>query len=316
MKILIADKFPQHWQEVLSQGNLVTFAPKLDENTLPQEMKDNEILIVRSTKVTPAVMDAGPALKLIIRAGAGYDTIDTAYAAKKGIAVCNCPGTNSLAVAELAMALMLALDRRIYNNVRDLRDGKWNKAEYSKARGIFGKKLGILGFGNIGKAVAKRAAAFGLELYVYDPYVKEETLKEFNAKNVKDVYELAKTADIITVHLPSTPETKGLFNKKFFDAMKEGAYFINTARGNLVNTKDLVEVLKSGKIRAALDVYENEPKATDTVFDNTVFEGLENFYGTHHIGASTDQAQDAVAEMTAEIVKAYAKDKTFLHRVN
>ena len=166
MKILIADKFPHNWQEVLAQNNQITFAPKLDENTLPNEIKDNEILIVRSTKVTPAVIDAGTALKLIIRAGAGYDTIDTAYAAKKGIAVCNCPGTNSLAVAELAMALMLALDRRIYNNVRDLRDGKWNKSEYSKARGIFGKKLGILGFGNIGKAVAKRAAAFGLEIFI------------------------------------------------------------------------------------------------------------------------------------------------------
>ena len=180
MKILIADKFPQHWQDVLAQNNQITFAPKLDENTLPAEIKDNEILIVRSTKVTPAVIDAGSALKLIIRAGAGYDTIDTAYAAKKGIAVCNCPGTNSLAVAELAMALMLALDRRIYNNVRDLRDGKWNKAEYSKARGIFGKKLGILGFGNIGKAVAKRAAAFGLEIYVYDPYAKDEVLASGN----------------------------------------------------------------------------------------------------------------------------------------
>lgn len=316
MKILIADKFPENWQRVLAQGNLITFAPKLDENTLPAEIKDNEILIVRSTKVTPAVIDAGTALKLIIRAGAGYDTIDTAYAVKKGIAVCNCPGTNSLAVAELAMALMLALDRRIYNNVRDLRDGKWNKAEYSKAHGIFGKKLGILGFGNIGKAVAARAAAFGLEIYVYDPYAKDEVLAQFNVKRLNDVYELAKTADIITVHLPSTEETKGLFNKKFFDAMKEGAYFINTARGNLVNTKDLVEVLKAGKIRAALDVYENEPKATDTVFDKTVFEGLENFYGTHHIGASTDQAQDAVAEMVVQIVNAYAKDKTFLHKVN
>mgnify|MGYP002625369788 CR=1 FL=1 len=316
MKILIADKFPQHWQDVLAKDNQITFAPKLDENTLPAEIKDNEILIVRSTKVTPAVIDAGTALKLIIRAGAGYDTIDTAYAAKKGIAVCNCPGTNSLAVAELAMALMLALDRRIYNNVRDLRDGKWNKSEYSKARGIFGKKLGILGFGNIGKAVAARAAAFGLELYVYDPYAKDEVLAKFNAKRVADVYELAKIADIITVHLPSTEETKGLFNKKFFDAMKDGAYFINTARGNLVNTKDLVEVLKAGKIRAALDVYENEPKATDAVFDKTVFEGLENFYGTHHIGASTDQAQDAVAEMAVQIVNEYGKSKTFLHKVN
>ena len=316
MKILIADKFPQHWQDVLAKNHEVTFAPKLDETTLPAEIKDNEILIVRSTKVPQAVIDAGKSLKLIIRAGAGYDTIDTAYAAQKGIAVCNCPGTNSLAVAELAMALMLALDRRIYNNVRDLRDGKWNKSEYSKARGIFGKKLAIFGFGNIGKAVAKRAAAFGLEIFVYDPFAKEEVLAQYNAKRIPDVYELAKIADIVTVHLPSKEETKGLFNKKFFDAMKEGAYFINTARGNLVNTKDLVEVLKSGKIRAALDVYENEPKATDTVFDKTVFEGLENFYGTHHIGASTDQAQDAVAEMTVQIVDAYAKDKTFLHKVN
>ena len=135
MNILIADKFPAHWTEVLAkQGHRITSEPSLDENTLPAAIADNEILIVRSTKVPATVIDAGTALKLIIRAGAGTNTIDTKHAAEKGVAVCNCPGTNSIAVAELAMGLLLALDRRIYHNTRDLHAGIWNKSEFFKQR--------------------------------------------------------------------------------------------------------------------------------------------------------------------------------------
>ncbi len=317
MKILIADKFPAHWKEVLAkEGHQLTDAPALDENTLPSAIADNEILIVRSTKVPAPVMDAAANLKLIIRAGAGYDTIDTAYAAKKGIAVCNCPGTNSIAVAELTMGLMLALDRRLYHNTRDLHAGIWNKSEYSKAKGIFGRTLGIIGLGNIGKEVAKRAQAFGMKVVAYDPYDKPELFTALHITPEPDIYTLAGLCDVITVHLPDTPQTHGLFNKKFFDAMKDGATFINTARGGLVVTKDLVEAMKTKNIRAALDVYEVEPKANDKVFDFSPFEGAENFYGTHHIGASTDQAQDAVAQRTVEIINEYASSGKFLFRVN
>ena len=317
MKILIADKFPAHWTQVLAKaGHQITSDPALDENTLPAAIKDNEILIVRSTKVPAAVIDAASALKLIIRAGAGTNTIDVKHAAEKGVAVCNCPGTNSIAVAELAMGLLLSLDRRIYHNTRDLHAGVWNKGEYGKARGLFGRTLGIIGLGHIGKEVAKRAQAFGMKIIAYDPFAKDEVFEALHAKRYSDIYTLAADADAITVHLPETPETKGLFNKKFFDAMKPNAIFINAARGGLVVTKDLVDAVKNKGIKAGLDVYENEPKAADKTFDFTPFEGAENIYGTHHIGASTDQAQDAVAECTVGIIKEYAATGKFLHQVN
>lgn len=317
MKILIADKFPARWAEELAkQGHEITSDPSLDENTLPAAIKDNEILIVRSTKVPAVVIDAGAALKLIIRAGAGTNTIDVKHAAEKGVAVCNCPGTNSVAVAELAMGLILALDRRIYHNTRDLRAGVWNKSEYGKARGLFGRTLGIIGLGAIGKEVAKRAEAFGMDVMAYDPNNKAEAFRALGVTPEPDIYTLAGMCDVITAHLPETPETKGIFNKKFFDAMKPGAIFINAARGGLVNTADLVEAVKTKGIKAGLDVYEKEPKAADKTFDYAPFEGAENVYGTHHIGASTDQAQDAVARCTVQIIEEFAATGKFLHKVN
>lgn len=317
MKILIADKFPSHWAEVLAkQGHQITSDPSLDENTLVGAIKDNEILIVRSTKVPAAVIDAGTALKLIIRAGAGTNTIDVKHAAEKGVAVCNCPGTNSIAVAELTMGLILALDRRIYHNTKDLREGKWNKGEYGKAKGLFGRTLGIIGLGHIGKEVAKRAEAFGMKVVAYDPNDKAEEFTAIGVTPEPDIYTLAQMSDVITVHVPETPQTKGLFNKKFFDAMKPGAIFVNAARGGLVVAKDLAEAVKTKGIKAGLDVYETEPKANDTVFDYSPYLGAENIYGTHHIGASTDQAQDAVAECTVKIINEYAATGKFLHKVN
>ncbi len=317
MNILIADKFPAHWTDVLAkQGHKITYNPSLDETTLPNAVKDQEILIVRSTKVPASVIDAGNALKLIIRAGAGTNTIDVKHAGEKGIAVCNCPGTNSIAVAELAMGLLLALDRRIYHNTNDLHNGVWNKSEYGKARGLFGRTLGIIGLGHIGQEVAKRAAAFGMKLAAYDPFAKDETFAALNAERYNDIYKLAGVCDAITIHLPETPETKGLFNKKFFDAMKSGSIFINAARGALVVTADLVDAVKNKGIKAGLDVYENEPKAADKTFDYTQFKGAENIYGTHHIGASTDQAQDAVAQCTVKIITEYTASGKFLYRVN
>ena len=317
MKILIADKFPTYWTEILTQqGHQITSNPSLDENTLPGAMEGQEILIVRSTKVPAAVIDAGKALKLIIRAGAGTNTIDVKHAAEKQVAVCNCPGTNSIAVAELAMGLLLALDRRIYHNTSDLRHGIWNKSEYGKARGLFGRTLGIIGLGHIGREVAKRAEAFGMKLVAYDPFATEETFTKLHATPCADIYSLAQQCDAVTIHLPETPDTKGLFNKKFFDALKPGTIFINAARGGLVVTADLVEAVKNKGIKAGLDVYENEPKAADKTFDYTPFEGAENVYGTHHIGASTDQAQDAVAQCTVQIINEYTATGKFLYKVN
>lgn len=317
MNILIADKFPARWIDALKQhGHRVTLDPSLDEHTLPAAVADAHILIVRSTKVPAAVIDAAPQLKLIIRAGTGTNTIDVQHAAQKDIAVCNCPGTNSIAVAELAFGLLLALDRRICHNTRDLHHGIWNKNEYGKAKGLFGRTLGIIGLGHIGREVAQRARAFGMNILAYDPLAPQAAFAAAHAQPCPDIYTLAAQADAVTIHLPETPETKGLFNKKFFDALKPGAIFINAARGGLVVTQDLVRAIQEKGIKAGLDVYEHEPKATDTAFDFTPFEGADTLYGTHHIGASTEQAQDAVAECTVGIVDEYVRTGQFLHRVN
>ncbi len=317
MKILIADKFPAHWTQVLAeQGHSITSDPSLDENTLPAAIKDHEILIVRSTKVPAPVIDAASCLKLIIRAGAGTNTIDVKHAAEKNVAVCNCPGTNSVAVAELTMGLVLALDRRIFHNTQDLRRGVWNKSEYGKAKGLFGRTIAIIGLGAIGQEVAKRAQAFGMKVVGYAPNGRSEKVRSLGITPEEDLYKLASEADVITVHLPENPETKGMFNKAFFDSMKDGAIFVNAARGGLVVTKDLVEAVKTKGIKAGLDVYENEPKATDKTFDYSPFCTAENIYGTHHIGASTDQAQDAVAQCTVSIITEYATHGKFLHKVN
>ncbi|MDR0291814.1 MAG: phosphoglycerate dehydrogenase [Elusimicrobium sp.] len=318
MKILIADSFPAHWQEVLKEKkHEIIYQPKLDENTLPAAVKDNqpEIIIVRSTKVNAAAIDACGKLKLIIRAGAGYDTIDVKHAKEKGVAVCNCPGTNSIAVAELTLGLILALDRRIYDNTADLRAGVWDKTKYSKARGIYGRTIGIIGLGHIGREVAKRAEAFGMKILGFDPFVKAETLKGFNITMVDDLYKLAAQADILTVHVPNNAGTKNLFDEKFFNACKDGAYFINAARGGLVKESALVEAAGKKGIRAGLDVYEIEPADGTGKFEDSVMQ-QENIYGTHHIGASTDQAQDSVSELAVKIIDQLALNGSYLHQVN
>lgn len=316
MKILIADKFPEKWQEVLKEkGHDITFDPKQTEDTLKDSIKDNNILIVRSTKVNSNTIDAVSDLKLIIRAGAGYNTIDIDYAKEKGIAVSNCPGTNSIAVAELAMTHILAMDRRYYENVRDFRAKKWNKKEYSKADGIYGKSIGVVGLGHIGMEVAKRAGAFGMTLLGYDPFLSEDAFKKAGIKRYTELKDLIKDADVITIHLPENKDTKGLFNYDLLSQMKDRAVIINTSRGGIIKQDDLMKAVKEKGIRAGLDVYENEPDANANEFNDDVTQ-VENIYGSHHIGASTDQAQNAVAEMAVSIIDEFEKSGKFLHRVN
>ncbi len=316
MKILIADKFPQKWMDVLkTNGHEITYNAALDADTLSGAIKDADIVIVRSTKVNAKSIEAATNLKLIIRAGAGVDNIDVPAATAKKIAVCNCPGTNSIAVAELAMGLILSLDRRIYDNTADLRNGIWNKTEYSKAKGIFGRTLGIVGLGNIGREVNKRAQAFGLKVVGFDPFLKDEDFAANNITKITDLKELAKVSDIITIHLPDTAGTKGLFDQSFFECMKDGATFINTSRGGLVSQECLLEAIKAKNLRVGLDVYEHEPKADAKEFKDEITQ-VPNIYGTHHIGASTDQAQEAVSELAVKIIDWFNINKTFLHQVN
>src|SRR5690606_8635171 len=278
-----------------------------------------EVLIVRSTKVTEPMLDAGR-LSLIVRAGAGYNTIDVAAASRRGIYVSNCPGKNAIAVAELAMALMLAIDRRIPDNVADLRAGKWNKKEYSKARGIYGQTLGILGLGNIATEVVRRAAAFGMPVVIwsrrFDGRSGLMTDADARAAGLESVARattltlaptpeaVAEQCDVLSLHLALGKETRGLVNAAVLAKLKPGAVVINTARGEVIDQEALAKAVAERGVRAGLDVFANEPaSATGDFADPIVREA--GVYGTHHIGASTDQAQEAIAAETVRIIRTF-----------
>ena len=312
VKVLIADKFPDLYIDQLKEMELeVIYSPKLGENDLPEAAKEVDILVVRSTNVNAETINASKNLNLIIRAGAGVNNINIPAANQKGIYVANCPGMNSVAVAELAIGLMISLDRRIPDNVIDFRNGKWNKGEYSKAEGLMGKTLGIIGVGNIGKEVAKRALAFGMNVYGKDiSRIEGVMIKDFSEMN-----QLLPLCDIVTIHLPATSQTKGLFNKEMFNYMKPNSMLINTARADLIDQDAMIEAIKTKNIRVALDVIKNEPEGKTADISSPLQE-LKNVYLTHHIGASTEQAQNAVAAETIRIIKDYIESGVIAHWVN
>ncbi|MCX6149411.1 MAG: NAD(P)-binding domain-containing protein [Ignavibacteriales bacterium] len=312
MKVLVADKFPEIYvNQIKDLGLEVIYQPKLGENDLPEAAKEVDILVVRSTNVIAETINKSETLNLIVRAGAGVNNIDIAAANQKGVYVANCPGKNSIAVAELAIGFMIALDRRIANNVMDFKKGVWNKAEYSKAEGLFGKTLALIGVGNIGKEVAKRAIALGMNVYGKD-------ISRIEGVPVKDFSEMDKLlplTDIISIHLPLNKETKNLFNKEIFDYLKPGAILINTSRAEIIDEEALIEAVKTKKLRVGLDVFKDEPEGKDGTVKSPLQE-LENVYVTHHIGASTEQAQNAVAEETVNIIRDFLGSGVIAHWVN
>lgn len=312
LSILIADKFPEQYIEELRQmGTEVIYDPKLGENDIASVIKNVDVLVVRSTKVNASTLNNSNRLNLVIRAGSGVNNIDMAAASQKGIYVTNCPGMNSIAVAELAMGLILSLDRRIPDNVIDFRKGVWNKSEYSKAQGVYGKTLAIIGVGNIGREVAKRASAFGMDVYGTDIYrVEGAPLKYFTNLN-----EVLPKADIISIHLPATPETKNFFDKKIFGLLKPGTLIVNTSRSDVIDEDALLEAIKEKNIRVALDVFKGEPEGKGGQVSSRLQDN-PNIYVTHHIGASTEQAQNAVAKETIKIIKDYAANGVIDHWVN
>jgi D-3-phosphoglycerate dehydrogenase / 2-oxoglutarate reductase len=313
MKVLVADKFEQSGLDGLKgAGCEVLYQPDLADQTLTDAIRKSEaeILVVRSTKVTEPMLDAGH-LSLIVRAGAGVNTIDVRAASKRGIYVSNCPGKNSMAVAELAFGLVLALDRRIPDNVAELRAGKWNKKEYSKARGLYGRTLGLLGFGSIGQEMARRAHAFGMPVVVWSrrftakgAAAVEELPDDLEIRVLNSPEEVAERSDVLSVHLALTNDTRNFVNGSLLNRMKPGAFFVNTARGEVVDYAALADAVKKKDIRVALDVFASEPSAAAADFSDPMI-GLPNVYGTHHIGASTDQAQDAIAAESVRIISTY-----------
>jgi D-3-phosphoglycerate dehydrogenase len=310
VKVLVADKFEKSGIDGLeAAGCHVIYQPDLKDDALTQAVKETgaDVLVVRSTTVTAPMLEAG-SLSLVVRAGAGYNTIDVATASRRGIYVSNCPGKNAIAVAELAFALLLSLDRRVPDNVAELRAGRWNKKEYSKARGVFGRTLGLLGYGNIGQEMARRAHAFGMPIVVWSrrfasgkDTVDDQPVPMSLARSPQEV---ADRCDVLSVHLALNADTKGLVDGSVLERLKPGSYFINTARAEVVDYAALERVVRERDIKVGLDVFASEPTSGTAEFKDTIV-AQPNVYGTHHIGASTDQAQDAIAAETVRIVSAY-----------
>jgi D-3-phosphoglycerate dehydrogenase len=318
MKTLIADKFEvEGIKQLEAAGCVIAQDADLQGESLALALSSNgvELLIVRSTVVTGEMISAASSLKLIIRAGSGYNNIDTLTAKNCGVGVANCPGMNAIAVAELAMGLILALDRRIVDNVVDVRKGVWNKKEYSKAPGLFGRTLGVVGMGKIGHLLAERAHAFGMKIVYCDVVADAKAESELGAKRV-EFDEVLAQGDYVSLHVPLFEETRGLMNAARFKMMKPTARLINCSRGEVVCSEDLVAAIENGDIAGAgLDVYENEPGPSDKTFTDAVGQ-CNRVYGTHHIGASTDQAQQAIADEVVRIVRVFKKTGEVLNCVN
>lgn len=319
MKILFADKFPEHYLgQLQDRGHLCDYQPDLTAGDLPDNMTGVEALVVRSTRVDAPAIDAADALRLVVRAGAGTNTIDTDTASEKRVRVCNVPGRNALAVAELTLGLLLAIDRNIPDNVADLRAGRWNKKRYAVAEGLCGRRMGIVGLGAIGLAVAERAAAFGMHIHVIArPGRADEVrgrLAAIGTAEEKDLNQLAERCTVLSFHVPASPETRGMVNEALLSRLATGSIVLNTARGDLIDEQALIRAMDDKGIRAGLDVYRDEPATGEGEFDSTLARH-PNVYGTHHIGASTNQAQNAVAEGVVDIIDAFDQGRV-LHCVN
>ncbi len=318
MRILIADKLaPFVPGRIQDLGVEVIVDPKLAGDTLTAKVAETspEVLIVRSTKVQKADIEASGNLALVIRAGAGVNTIDLASASARGVYVANCPGKNAVAVAELAMGHLINLDRRIADNVAALRAKKWNKKDFGTARGLRTRTLAILGAGNIGAEVIRRAQAFGMNIVVWSLGFGQAEAQKLGVEWRATPEEAVSGADAVSVHLALVPETRGRIGESIFAAMKNGAYFINTSRGEVVDQASLVKAITEKGVRAGLDVFEKEPAGAEGAFDDSIVD-LPLVYGTHHIGASTDEAEEAVGEEVVRIVEAFRDGRAIPNCVN
>ncbi len=303
MKVLIADQINQKGIEELEDIAEVIVRTDITPEELVEDIKDFNAIIVRSrTKVTREVIEAGSNLKIIARAGVGVDNVDVQAATERGIMVVNAPQSTSISVAEHTIGLILSISRKISIADSSVKEGKWEKSHFMGME-LNGKTIGIVGMGRIGSQVVIRAKAFGMEIMVYDPYITTEAASELGVE-VVGLETLLKNADVITIHVPLTPETQHLISMPEFELMKENAIIVNCARGGIINEGDLYEAISKGRISgAALDVFENEPPVGSSLFE------LENIVLTPHIAASTSEAQrDAAIIVAKEIKKVFEGD--------
>ena len=311
MKVLISDNLSPTGVTILKTAGLdVEARSKTSADEIAQIIGDYDALIIRSaTKVTQALLDKAAKLKVIGRAGSGLDNVDIPAATKKGVAVMNTPGGNTVTTAEHTIGMIFACARNIPQSYRSLKEGKWEKKKYGGVE-LMDKTLGVVGLGAIGGVVASRCSAFGMKVLAYDPFISSEKAKSLGVELV-DLPTIYQQADFITLHIPKTKETANLINKKTIGQMKKGVRIINCARGGVVNEQDLYDALTSGKVTAAaFDVFEKEPP------ENHPLLTLDNFIATPHLGASTIEAQENVAVAVAEQVVDYLIAGTVRNAVN
>ncbi len=301
MKILVSDSLSKQGVDALEKaGFTVVVKSKMPKEELFKEIKDADGLIVRSgTKVTAELIAAAEKLKVVGRAGSGLDNVDTPAATRRGIVVMNTPGGNTVTTAEHTMSMICAMSRRIPQATASVKAGKWEKDKFMGVE-LYNKVLGIVGVGQIGSHLTKLAQGIGMSVIAYDPYLAPERAERMGV-TMLELGELFKRADIISVHTPLTPETKGIINAQSIATMKPGVMIVNCARGGIINETDLVEALKTKKVAAAaFDVFEEEPVKAD----NPLL-ALDNFICTPHIGAQTTEAQENVAVGIAEQIVDY-----------
>jgi D-3-phosphoglycerate dehydrogenase len=294
MKILIADSFGKDLPGLLKEYGEVTD----DINELPNA----DVVLVRSaTKATDEYLAKANNLKLIIRGGVGVDNIDIQYCNEHNICAKNTPDASSIAVAELAIALMLGIQRNIVKAHNTTKAGEWAKKEL-KGRELYRKTLGLIGIGRIGYEVAKRAKAFEMKVIAYDPYVKEHEIEL-----IENLDDLLAQSDFISLHTPLTDETKGMVNKDLITKMKDGAVIINTARGKLLNDQDVYDALQSGKLGyLGADVYTTEPPGDSPLLR------ADNVLLAPHIGASTYENMDRIGEIVCSLIKDLSEGKEII----
>jgi D-3-phosphoglycerate dehydrogenase len=316
MKVLIADKLESfavtELQKICSE---VVMDPSLKGDALAEASAGADILVVRSTEVPSKVFERSRRLALVVRAGAGVNTIDVKAAAARGVFVANCPGKNATAVAELALGLLVAIDRRIPDNVAALRAGRWDKKTFSEARGLAGRTIGIVGLGQIGRELLKRVQAFGMRTLVWSRSLTQAAAEDLGVERAASLEALLREADVVSLHLALTPETRGILSRERIGLLKPGAVLLNTARAELVDEEALLDAVRERGIRVGVDVLAGEPEVKAGEFRSALADH-PNVYVTHHIGASTEQAQNAVAEETVRIVRSFLETGVVPNCVN
>ncbi|MFI5028066.1 MAG: phosphoglycerate dehydrogenase [Solirubrobacterales bacterium] len=311
MKVLVKEKIADSGVELLRENFDVDLGLEMSDQELGEAIGDYDAILIRSaTKMTAELIERGERLKVIGRAGTGVDNVDIPAATRRGVIVANAPESNSVAAAEHTLALMLALCRNVPQAHGTLVGGAWERPRF-KGTELYGKTLGVVGFGRIGQLVAKRAQSFEMEVVGFDKFVSAERFRELGVEGMESLDDLLSRADVVTLHVPKTPETIDMIDASAIEAMKNSARLVNCARGELVDLDALAAGLESGKLAgAALDVFPSEPFTEHPIFSR------DDVVVTPHLGASTAEAQDRAGVVTAEQVTAALTGGVVTNAVN